>query len=206
MLNLSKELTFTQESEMPFHVPPVSNEIDSIREFLAQQQDAFRIAAYGLTDEEAGLANSVSTLTIGGLIKHVTQVQAHWLETALAGPGRAASGDAEGYGDGFRYDGDLSAVLEAFDEVSARVLAAVNQLDLSTPVPAPEAPWFPKIEWSVRWVWMHLIEELARHAGHADIIRESVDGATMYSLMAARDGIGDTPFLKAWRREPVVTG
>jgi hypothetical protein len=190
---------------MPFHVPPVSNEVTSIREFLAQQQDAFRIVSYGLTDEEAGMANSVSTLTIGGLIKHVTQVQEHWLACAVAGPAPAASGDAEGYGDGFQFDGNLADQLKAFDETCARVLAAVELLDLSTPVPAPVAPWFPKVEWSVRWVWMHLFEELARHAGHADIIRESIDGATMYSLMAARDGIGDTPFLKAWRREPATT-
>ncbi len=43
-------------------------------------------------------------------------------------------------------------------------------------------------EWTVRWVVLHIIEEMARHAGHADIIRESIDGATMYELLAALEG------------------
>ncbi len=69
-------------------------------------------------------------------------------------------------------------------------------------VPVPrDAPWFPKDvdAWSVRWVAMHLVEELARHAGHADIVRESIDGATMYELVAAREGWPETPWLKPWR-------
>ncbi|MCE5292276.1 MAG: DUF664 domain-containing protein, partial [Nocardiaceae bacterium] len=190
---------------MPFHVPPVNDEVSSIRAFLAQQQDAFRVVAHGLTDAEAGKARSASTLTVGGLIKHVTQVQEHWLRTALAAPQRDdRKVDPESHHHGFQFDGDLAAQLAAFDEVSARVLDAVDSLDLSTPVPVPEAPWFPKdVTWSVRWVWMHLIEELARHAGHADIVRESLDGAQMFSLGLARDGLGDLPFLKSWRREPL---
>ena len=191
---------------MPFHVPPVTDEVSSIRAFLAQQQDAFRIAAHGLTDAEAGEAASVSTLTVGGLIKHVTLVQEGWLATALAAPNQAEQkGSHEDHASGFRFDGDLAATLAAFDDVSARVLDAVGALDLNIPVPVPEAPWFPKgVTWSVRWVWMHVIEELARHAGHADIVRESIDGAQMFALVAARDGIGDLPFLKAWRREPAA--
>ena len=64
-----------------------------------------------------------------------------------------------------------------------------------------DAPWFPQdIEaWSVRWVYFHLIEELARHAGHADIVREHVDGATMYELMAGAEGWPETPWLVPWR-------
>ena len=64
-----------------------------------------------------------------------------------------------------------------------------------------DVPWFPKdVEhWSVRWVAMHLIEELARHAGHADIIRESIDGATMYELMAGLEGWPETDWIKPWR-------
>jgi hypothetical protein len=68
-------------------------------------------------------------------------------------------------------------------------------------VPVPEAPWFPKDgpPWSVRWIWWHLMEELSRHAGHGDIIRETVDGATMYALVAAREGLDDLPFVEAWK-------
>ncbi len=56
--------------------------------------------------------------------------------------------------------------------------------------------------WSVRWVWFHLVEELARHAGHADIIREAVDGATMYPLVAAAEGFPATDWLTPWSPQP----
>jgi hypothetical protein len=58
-------------------------------------------------------------------------------------------------------------------------------------------PWFPKgvAAWSVRWVLLHLIEETARHAGHADLLREAVDGATAYPLLAAAESWPATPWL-----------
>ena len=95
----------------------------------------------------------------------------------------------------------VAAAIASLDEVSAAVLDAVRTLDPDTPVPVPDAPWFPKdVEaWSVRWVWLHLVEELARHAGHADIIREAVDGATAYALVAAKDGFPETPWIKPWK-------
>jgi hypothetical protein len=95
----------------------------------------------------------------------------------------------------------VADALASLDDVSARVLDAVRTVDLDAALPVPAAPWFPKdVEaWSVRWVWLHLVEELARHAGHADIIREAVDGATMYELVAAKDGLPETPWVKPWR-------
>jgi predicted enzyme related to lactoylglutathione lyase len=77
-------------------------------------------------------------------------------------------------------------------------------------VPVPDAPWFPRdVEaWTVRWVWWHLMEELTRHAGHGDIVRETLDGATMYALIAAREGLPDLPWLPAWKpaEPPFTTG
>jgi hypothetical protein len=108
------------------------------------------------------------------------------------------------WGDDFRVTDEdtldaLLAALAAQGEVTRSVLRAA---DLGAAVPVPrDAPWFPKdVEaWSVRWVAMHIVEELARHAGHADIVRESIDGATMYELVAAREGWPETPWLKPWR-------
>ena len=63
--------------------------------------------------------------------------------------------------------------------------------DLGGPLPARTdvVPWIPAgIVWTPRWVLWHLIEETARHAGHADIIRESIDGATCWTVMAAAEG------------------
>jgi predicted enzyme related to lactoylglutathione lyase/uncharacterized damage-inducible protein DinB len=189
---------------MALHVPPVANETDAIHAFLAQSQDAFRVLLHGLTPRQAALAPSASTLSVGGLVKHVTSVQRTWLASAEAAPeAPAQGGDPDAYLEGFTYreTDSLEELLSAFDEVSEAVLDAVRRLDLDTPVPVPDAPWFPKdVEaWSVRWVWWHLVEELARHAGHGDIVRETVDGATMYSLVAARDGLPDLPWLPAWK-------
>ena len=90
--------------------------------------------------------------------------------------------------------------------------AAVRRADWEPPVPVPhDVPWFPQDidNWTVRWVALHLIEELTRHAGHGDIIRESVDGATMYELMAAsragRRPSGSSPGSRPRRSSPAET-
>jgi predicted enzyme related to lactoylglutathione lyase/uncharacterized damage-inducible protein DinB len=189
---------------MALHVPPVANETDAIHAFLAQSQDAFRALLHGLTPRQAAIAPSASTLSLGGLVRHVTAVQRGWLASAAAAPEVATpSADVDDYLDGFtfRETDSLDGLLIDFDEVSAAVLDGVRRLDLDAAVPVPDAPWFPKdvAAWTVRWVWWHLVEELTRHAGHGDIVRETVDGATMYSLVAARDGLPDLPWLPAWK-------
>lgn len=119
------------------------------------------------------------------------------------GDNRPVEERAAEYGRDWDAAGDtLDELLAVFDEVAARTEAAALTLDLDTPVPVPrDAPWFPKdVEaWSVRWVFHHLVEELARHAGHGDIIREHIDGATMYELLAGAEGWPETPWLKPWR-------
>ena len=101
-----------------------------------------------------------------------------------------------------REDETLAELLNELAKQNAETLRVFAEADLDTPVPVPhDVPWFPQDidNWSVRWVAMHLIEELARHAGHADIIRETIDSATMYELMAANEGWPETDFIKRWR-------
>ena len=193
---------------MPAQAPPVTDERSALRAYLVQQQDAFRAVAYGLSDHQAGLAACPpSTLSVGSLLKHVTQVQSSWLAGVLAAPqarvdDRTQQEQYAAHQDGWTWHDDdtLAAALAAYDEVCAAVLAAVDEVGLDTPVPVPPAPWNPTdIEaWSVRWVWFHLVEELARHAGHADLVREAVDGATMYELVAGREGWPATDWLTPW--------
>ena len=87
--------------------------------------------------------------------------------------------------------------------VAARPRSVVDKIaDLGQPVPVPKGvPWFPDDldAWSVRWVLLHIATETARHAGHADIVRESVDGATVLPLMAAAEGWPETPWLSPWK-------
>ncbi|MDQ2758249.1 MAG: DinB family protein, partial [Actinomycetota bacterium] len=193
---------------MPGLPPPVPTEKAAIRAFLAQQHDGIRGAAHGLTDLQAHSAPCTSAISIAGLVKHLTVTEASWVGRAVAAPAphapdaRPLEEAAAAYGRDWDPEGEtLAELMVAFDAMTARSEALVDELDLDTPVPVPrDAPWFPKdVEaWSVRWVWFHLIEEVARHAGHGDIVRESLDGATMYELLAGREGWPATPWLSPW--------
>ena len=81
------------------------------------------------------------------------------------------------------------------DERTGALNDVLDQLEAGTValdgrVPVPPAPWFPAdlTHWEVRWVLVHVATETARHAGHADIIRESIDGKGSYELNALADG------------------
>lgn len=195
---------------MPTLAPPVHDERHALREFLAYHQSAFVAVAYGLTDEQARSTPSVSSLSIGGLIKHITGVQKSWMQRVAVAPNEPPADDrpfeerAQEYQEQYqmRPDETLAEVLDALITQNAESLRLLETADLDTAVPVPrDAPWFPDDvdTWSVRWVLQHLIAELARHAGHADIIRESIDGATMYELVAAAEGMAPQPWLTPWR-------
>jgi uncharacterized damage-inducible protein DinB len=186
---------------MPGQVPPLTDERELLLAYIDQQRDGLRNAAFGLTDDQARLAPTAGTLSIGGLVKHVASTEAGWVDMILAQP-RSGTGEA-GYVDGFTLGPDetLAGALAELDRVAARTAEVVRTTDLDAAVPVPRGvPWFPAdVEsWSVRWVLLHLVEEIARHAGHADIVRESVDGATMYELLAAAEGWPATDWLKPW--------
>ncbi|QUR69576.1 DinB family protein [Mycobacterium spongiae] len=189
----------------------MSDERGALREFLAYHQSAYFAVSHGLTDEQARATPSVSALSIGGLVKHATGVQRNWMARVAAAP-QAPPRDprpfdeiAEEFSDEFvmRSDDTLAGLLREFETENAKSLRLVEIADLDAAVPVPaEIPWFPPdIEaWSVRWVILHVINELARHAGHADIVRESIDGATMYELIAAQEHWKPQPWLSPWRR------
>ncbi len=187
---------------MPGQVRPVSDEREGLLAYLAQQRDAIRIAAYGLTEEQLRAAPSASSLSVGGLLKHVASMERGWIDTMLQRPAHASE---EGYRSDFQLipDDTLQSLLDDYSKAAAETEEAVAEIaDLGQAVPVPQGvPWFPDDvkEWSARWVLLHLIEETARHAGHADIVRESVDGATAYELMAAAEGWPATGWLKPWQ-------
>ena len=202
---------------MPAMPPPVADERQALRDYLFQQQYAFQALAFGLTDEQARATPTVSALSIGALIKHATGVQRSWMDRVVAAPDAPATDtrpveerQAE-YTDEFVMRGDetLSELLEKFKSQNAETLRLVETSDLDAAVPVPrDAPWFPKDvdAWSVRWVFFHLIEELARHAGQGDIIRESIDGATLYELLAGVEDWEPTSWLTPWGKTSVTDG
>ncbi|WP_411103375.1 DinB family protein [Streptomyces sp. cmx-4-9] len=147
--------------------------------FVEAQRTALREAAEGLTEEQAASRPSVSELSLSGLLKHAAECELNWLRMAQQRPNERGR-DAESWGDAFRLvEGEsVAQVLGFWEEVAqetAAFIAAVPSLDDSFPL--PPAPWFPAdAKVSMRWLLLHLVEEFARHAGHADIVRESIDG------------------------------
>ena len=164
--------------------PGMNQERADIIETLRAHRGFLRHTVAGLTDEQAAQCTTASELCLGGLVKHVSQVEALWVRFILEGPGAMPPAFDEAAmaarADGFRLlEGEtLAGVLAEYDRVAARTDELVASLDsLDATQPLPEAPWFPPGgRRSARRVFMHLIAETAQHAGHADIIRESLDG------------------------------
>ena len=165
----------------------------SEREDLLETLDKHRLfpryTARDLTDEQARQRPTVSELSIGGLIKHVASVESGWVDfiivgpSAMAGPSTdwAAEGATENWLAGFQMlpDESIAELLENYETVARRTDQLVRELSsLDDSHPSPDAPWFEQgARWSARRVLLHIIAETAQHAGHADIIRESLDGS-----------------------------
>ena len=161
-----------------------------ILDVLQKHRGLFRVTVQGISDDEARTRSTVSELTLGGLVKHVATTERHWARFVREGPAEDAIDwanvdwsnpppEVTAYSDGFRLleDETLAGLLEEYDAVAAATDALVGTVDLDASQPLPTAPWFPPgARWSARRVFAHILAETAQHAGHADIIREAVDG------------------------------
>jgi len=169
----------------------MTTERDDILETLRKHRELFRYTVQGLSDEQAASTPTASELCLGGLVKHVTAVEKNWADFVVNGP--AAQPDVDWanidwsnppavvleHANGFRMlEGEtLAGLLAAYDEVAAATDELVATVDLDTRHPLPEAPWFEAgASWSARRAFIHIVAETAQHAGHADIIRETIDG------------------------------
>jgi hypothetical protein len=167
--------------------PAATGERADLLATLAKHRHFLRFTTRDLTDEQAGRRTTASELCLGGLIKHVAAAERGWVDFILNGPStksdfaRMTAADFARWAEGFRLmPGEtLAGVLADYAEVARRTDELVATLpDLDATQPLPEAPWFePGARWSARRVLMHIIAETAQHAGHADIIRECLDGA-----------------------------
>ena len=138
----------------------------------------------GMTDAQARLTPTASQLCLGGIIKHVALVEEGWVRFIQVGPesqGQADEAAYEAHAAGFRMADDdtleeLVARYEAVAQLTDALISDLPSLDASHPL--PEAPWFePGARWSARRALIHIVAETAQHAGHADIVRETIDGA-----------------------------
>ncbi|UIX35556.1 DinB family protein [Streptomyces sp. GQFP] len=195
-------MTATSATAAATTTPPSaldSERVDLLAQ-LATARSTLTNTTNGLSDEQAGERPTVSALCLGGLVKHVAAIEEGWLRFVLEGPSAMsydlpdgvtwadmAAGTAREFPqwaidhqNNFRMlPGEtLAGIRERYERVAARseeIVAAVP--DLSATHPLPVAPWHePGAEWSVRRVLVHVIAETAQHAGHADILRETLDG------------------------------
>ncbi len=150
-------------------------EREAIREFLDYQREALIEKVEGLSEAEGRATPTVSSLSLLSIIKHSAIWEKRWFQVIVAGrrfPGewpevRSADRDAT-----FRLS-DEETVHSVTAEYRSQV-AASNEILATFDLDAPCA-WPEMKERSLRWVALHMIEETARHAGHADIIRETID-------------------------------
>ncbi|MFG2883774.1 DinB family protein [Streptomyces sp. NPDC048297] len=155
--------------------------------FLEEERGGVRRAVLGLTDAQASARTTASELSLAGLIKHVAEVEQGWIARARHEP-PAHKRDPSNWHESFVLVGDetVAGQLAYWEQVAAETEKFIRSApDLNETFPLPPDPWFPpEGRASLRWLCLHLIRETARHAGHADIIRESLDGKKSYELMA----------------------
>jgi uncharacterized damage-inducible protein DinB len=165
----------------------ISGERADLLAALAKARHFLRFTTRDITDEQARQRTTVSELTLGGLIKHVTAVERNWQRFIAEGPSSSpdfmamTEEDYAEWANGFKLaPGEtLAGTLAEYEDVAKRtdeLVATIADLDASHEL-AP-APWQPPgVFWTARRTFFHIAMEIAQHAGHADIIREALDGS-----------------------------
>ncbi|GAA4123097.1 DinB family protein [Knoellia locipacati] len=170
----------------------MDTERSDLLESLRQHRRFLRFTVQDITDDQARERTTVSELTLGGLIKHVAATEDEWARFIVEGPRETPDIDwgsvdwtnpppeVKAFMDSHRMTETetLSGLLAGYEQVAARTDALVETLpDLDATQPLPKAPWFePGAVRSARRSFLHIIAETAQHSGHADIIREALDG------------------------------
>lgn len=170
-----------QNGRMRIDPHPAAPELESLAQYLDYQRETILAKTEGLTRAQLGRAHPPSDLTLAGLLLHLALVEEDWVEVRFSGmPEREPWAGIDCVADPnweFRtaVDQDPEWLLERYRQACRRSRAALDGVgleDLSV-LPLRDGPRF-----TARWMLLHLIEETARHAGHADILREAIDGQT----------------------------
>jgi hypothetical protein len=158
----------------------MAGERDSLESWLELYRDTLPIKVGGLTARQlCQVAVPPSSLTLAGIVRHMTKVERYWFGNVVAGedlPALYCEQDEDGDFNDVSED-DALADLDRFDlELATSRTRARAVTDLDAPLPGRRRGQ----EVNLRWVYVHMVEEYARHLGHADLIRECVDGVTGY--------------------------
>jgi hypothetical protein len=158
--------------------PNVADERTAVQAWLDYHRATLRWKCTGLTGDQLVVRPvQSSTLSLLGLVRHMAEVERSWFRIRFAGQASVAIYCDEQYPDG---DFDLTDADKAADDfaafaaecAAADAAAAGHSLDATFPGPRTGAPM------DLRWIYLHMIEEYARHNGHADLLRELIDGVT----------------------------
>lgn len=147
---------------------------------LAEQRDLFKITLRGIDDVQARQRTTASELTLGGLLHHLINCERHWTKVIVERDETAHQDASEFEAEYVMASGEtVAGLLATWDEVAASTAELIRTIDdLSASIPTPTTPWTPdRIWWSARYIILHIFREISHHSGHADIIRESLDGA-----------------------------
>ncbi|HEU4545002.1 MAG TPA: DinB family protein [Microlunatus sp.] len=194
------------------YAPARHDEITGLVNYLQVQLSAVRAAPLGLTEEQARATPCRSALSVGGIVKH----------TAYGLRGAAATIAADGHPeiDEAAYaahaasftvgpDETMAGVLAEFDAAREACLAVITAADPDAEFLAPPAPWFGLFQArsaKLRYFLVHQIEETARHAGHADILREQLDGVAVPALVLTLEGMPANDFFQPYVPAPGTIG
>jgi uncharacterized damage-inducible protein DinB len=152
----------------------VSAEKSQVLAVLETHRRGLRRTLDGVGEADAVARPTVSALCLGGIVKHVSYAEEMWIDFIVDG---MKVDDLERYAASFVVEpGEtVAGLLDRYAAVARRteeVVAALPDLDVTHPL--PEAPWYSDSRFSARQVLLHLIAETSQHAGHADILRETL--------------------------------
>ena len=193
------------------YAPAEDDEITTAVRYADQQLAAIHASLLGLTEAEARSTPCRSALSPAGIVKHVTRVMSRTVETLTGPPDTEAELDFAAHEASFVLADDETGaeVLARFDAVRPAYLAALAGVDPDTRTYAPPAPWDGILDERPirrRFLLVHQIEELARHAGHADIIREQIDGVAVPALVMTEEGAPPNEFFVPYAPAPGTLG
>jgi hypothetical protein len=179
---------------MGFLTPDTTDQNDALATFAGHQVLQVATTLHGLTTEQLAATPVDGAPSLGALARHVIII-AGGISAAIGGEGPGPRTPEQAAAEGglelsaLRAEDTPEALTQELEDVASNLVEAIRAADPEAEMPIPDEPWFaPAKYWNVRWRSLHAVEEFARHAGHADVIRQAIDGKTAYELNARYDG------------------
>ena len=171
--------------DLPFVYPPFDPEVspysgderDVVNWLLDYQRYVLLRKVDGITEQQARQTTAKSDLTLLGLVRHLAEVEQYWLGTVFLGLQETMPWDDPDDRDADFHPGDNDTLADALVLLLAE-MGRARQLASTTPFDSLSVGRRENQQVKLRWVLVHLVEEYARHCGHADLLREAIDGAT----------------------------